>query len=104
MRLTSLNYTKQGVIFNIHGIRLGNTLMPVEQVMEHFVIDGVDGMYETWSYLYDNHAGTVELTLNEKEYTLTESQWRDVYGTLTDHFIAEEIGSNILKLTDEHRS
>lgn len=99
MRLTSLTFTARGAVFNVHGIKVGKTLIPVDQIMDSFIIDGTDGLNETWSYLFnlinDDYNGTVELTLNEKEYILTEVQWRDVYGTLSDCFIAEEMGANL---------
>ncbi|MGH8613744.1 MAG: hypothetical protein ACREYF_17430 [Gammaproteobacteria bacterium] len=97
MSITSLTITKEKTaIFNIHAINVGGILVPVEPVMERFEIDRADGMYETWSYLYhltnDDYRGGAELTLNNKVYKLTDDQLRQVFCTLSDYFIAEEMG------------
>lgn len=97
MVITSLTITKKKTaIFNIHAVNVSGVLIPVEPVMEQFEIYRTDGMYETWSYLFhlinDDYQGDLELTLNSKTYKLSDDQWRQVYGTLSDYFIAEEMG------------
>ncbi len=104
MVITSLTITKQKTaIFNIHAINVGGVLIPVEAVMERFEIDRTDGMYETWSDLHrliGDYDGEVELTLNNKVYKLNYDQWVQVYGTLSDYFIAEEMGELDLQPTN----